>query len=208
VPRVPTHKPRPRFSLGGDRDRVACLLVAYPHGNRRRPQSLCSAATTGSRCYRPQSVSGVLAYKNARQVVFVEELRSHYAASNMPTNCRRKRRLTIATNEPTNELYLGMLRGDIVWNHQTEQWERRNLDESPPWWKLGIDHSNRHPDSPVSLPKQPPPHHDSLPSHETPGALTHDQLLRIQQINDLASRGVITDAVRDDEVNTIASEDH
>jgi hypothetical protein len=57
----------------------------------------------------------------------------------------------------------------------------------------------------VSLPKQPPPVHDSLPPNESPAALTHDQLIRIQQVNDLASRGVITDVARQDEVNKIAN---
>ncbi len=104
--------------------------------------------------------------------------------------------------------YLGMIRGEIVWNHQDERWERRDFDPSRPWWRFGIDQSGSHPDSPVSLPKQPPPAHDSLPSNESPAALTHDQLIRIQQVNDLASRGVITDAARDDEANRIASEGH
>jgi hypothetical protein len=58
----------------------------------------------------------------------------------------------------------------------------------------------------VSLPKQPPPAHDSLPSNESTAALTHDQLIRIQQVNDLASRGVISDDVRADEANRIAGE--
>jgi len=120
---------------------------------------------------------------------------------------RKRRRITVA-NEPVDhdQLVLGMIRGEIVWNHQDERWEQRHYDASTPWWKLGVDDSNSHPDSPVSLPKEPPPHHDSLPQ-ETPGALTHDQLIRVQQINELASRGVITDAVRHDEVNKIAGED-
>ena len=113
-------------------------------------------------------------------------------------------------NEPVDhdQLVLGMIRGEIVWNHQDERWERRHSDASTPWWKLGVDDSGSHPDSPVPLPKQPPPHHEALPSQETSAALTHDQLIRIQQINDLASRGVITDAVRDDEVEKITGEDH
>lgn len=113
-------------------------------------------------------------------------------------------------NEPVDhdQLVLGMIRGEIVWNHEDERWERRPFDASIPWWKLGVDDSGRHPDSPVTLPKEPPPHHDDLLSQETTGALTHDQLIRIQQINDMASRGVITDDVRDDEVREIAGEDH
>lgn len=207
-PRVHSFRISGRRWVWGDVQCVRNLRSAGRATITVRRREVGSPATTASRRYCLQSVSGLLVSMNARHVVFVGELRSHHAASNMPTNRRRKRRPTIATNEPTNELYLGMLRGDIVWNHQTERWERRNLDKAPPWWKFGIDNSNRHSDSPVSLPKQPPPHHDSLPAHETPGALTHDQLIRIQQINDLANRGVITDAVRDDEVNTIASEDH
>ena len=111
-------------------------------------------------------------------------------------------------NEMTDRELLGIIRGEIVWNPQTDQWEKRHFDESQPWWKLGIDHSYTYSDSPVPLPKQPPPPHESLPSHEPPGGLTHDQLIRIQQINDLASRGVITDAARDDEVSKIMGEDH
>ena len=110
-------------------------------------------------------------------------------------------------HELTDAEYLGMIRGQIVWNHQTDQWEKRHFDESHPWWMLGIDHSYAYSDSPVSLPNQPPPSHDSLPSHESPGGLTHDQLVRILQINDLASRGVIDEAARDDEVNRITNED-
>jgi len=121
----------------------------------------------------------------------------------------RKRRRTPVANEPVdhNQLILGMIRGEIVWNYQDERWERRHYDASTPWWKLGVDDANRHPDSPVSLPNEPPPHHESLPPQETPATLTHDQLIRVQQINDMASRGVITDAVRHDEVNKIAGED-
>jgi hypothetical protein len=115
---------------------------------------------------------------------------------------------TIVANELTDREYLGMVRGEIVWNPHTDQWEKRHFDGSHPWWILGIDHSDSYPDSPVALPKQPPPSHDSLPSHEAPGGLTHNQLIRIQQINDLASRGVLTDAARDEEVNRITSEDH
>lgn len=113
-------------------------------------------------------------------------------------------------NEPVDhdQLVLGMMRGEIVWNHEHERWERRHFDASTPWWKLGVDTSNRHPDSPVSLPTEPPPHHDDLPPQETPGALTHDQLIRVQQINEMASRGVISDAVRHDEVEKIAAEEH
>lgn len=111
-------------------------------------------------------------------------------------------------NELTDRDYLGMIRGEIVWNPQDDRWEKRHFDPSRPWWVFGIDHSNSHPDSPVSLPKQPPPAHDSLPPNESPGGLTHDQLIRIQQVNDLASRGVISDATRDEEANTIASEGH
>src|SRR4028118_694669 len=121
---------------------------------------------------------------------------------------RRKRREAIVANELTDREYLGMVRGEIVWNPHTDQWEKRHFDGSHPWWILGIDHSDSYPDSPVALPKQPPPSHDSLPSHEAPGGLTHNQLIRIQQINDLASRGVLTDAARDEEVNRITSEDH
>jgi hypothetical protein len=104
--------------------------------------------------------------------------------------------------------YLGMIRGEIIWNHQDQRWERRDFDPSHPWWKLGIDQSGSHPASPVPLPKEPPPAHDSLPPNESPGGLTHDQLVRIQQINDLASRGVISDDVRADEANKIAGEGH
>jgi hypothetical protein len=110
-------------------------------------------------------------------------------------------------HELTDTEYLGMIRGQIVWNPHTDQWEKRHFDESHPWWVLGVDHSYEYTDSPVSLPKQPPASHDSLPSHESPGGLTHDQLIRILQINDLASRGVIDDAARDDEVNRITNED-
>ena len=111
-------------------------------------------------------------------------------------------------HELTDTEYLGMIRGEIVWNPDTDQWEKKDFDESRPWWKLGIDHSYEYPDSPVSLPKQLPPPQDSIPSHEGTGGLTHDQLIRLHQVNDLASRGVITDAARDDEVNRITSEDH
>jgi hypothetical protein len=109
-------------------------------------------------------------------------------------------------HERTDRELLGIIRGEIVWNPHTDQWEKRHFDESQPWWKLGIDHSYSYPDSPVPLPKQPPPSHESLPSHEPPGGLTHDQLIRIEQINDLCSRGVISAAARDDEVNRIRSE--
>ena len=59
----------------------------------------------------------------------------------------------------------------------------------------------------MSLPNEPPPHHESLPTQETSATLTYDQLIRVQQVNEMASRGVITDAVRHDEVNKIAGED-
>ena len=111
-------------------------------------------------------------------------------------------------HEINDREYLGMIRGEIVWNPHTDQWEKRHFDESRPWWALGIDHSSTYSDSPVSLPNQPPPPHDSLPPHESSGGVTHDQLIRIHQINDLASRGVIDNAARDDEVNRITSEDH
>jgi hypothetical protein len=111
-------------------------------------------------------------------------------------------------NELTDRelILLGMIRGDVVWNPQNDQWEKRHHDVSHPWWKLGVDDSHTYPDSPVPLPKQPPPSHESLPAHESPGGLTHDQLIRIQQINDLASRGVINDSAREDEVNRVVSE--
>ena len=111
-------------------------------------------------------------------------------------------------HELSDRQLLGMIRGEIVWNHRDARWERRDFDPSHPWWKLGIDQSGSHPASPVPLPKEPPPAHDSLPPNESPGGLTHDQLVRIQQINDLASRGVISDDVRADEANKIAGEGH
>ena len=113
--------------------------------------------------------------------------------------------MSAVAHELTDREYLGMIRGEIVWNHQDERWERRDFDPSHPWWRFGIDQSGSHPDSPVSLPKQPPPAHDSLSPNESPAALTHVQLIRIQQVNDLASRGVITDVVRQEEVNKIAN---
>jgi hypothetical protein len=123
-------------------------------------------------------------------------------------NKRKRRRQAIVANELTDRDYLGIIRGEIVWNPHTDQWEKRHFDESLPWWKLGVAHPDEHPDSPVPLPKQPPPPHESLPSHETQGGLTHDQLIRIHQLNDLASREVITAAARDDEVGRITSESH
>jgi hypothetical protein len=38
-------------------------------------------------------------------------------------------------NEPVdhNQLVLGMIRGEIVWNYQDERRERRHYDASTPW---------------------------------------------------------------------------
>jgi hypothetical protein len=135
------------------------------------------------------------------------KLRAIFAAGRMPINQRRKqRRQVIVAHELTDREYLGIIRGEIVWNPHTDQWEKRDFDESLPWWKLGIADSEHHQDSPVALPKQPPAPHDSLPSHETQGGLTHDQLIRIHQLNDLVKREVITADARDDEVSGITSE--
>ena len=110
-------------------------------------------------------------------------------------------------HELTDREYLGIIRGEIVWNPHADRWEKKHFESSHPWWELvGLAHPEAHPDSPVPLPKEPPPPHEALAPHEGPTGLTHDQLIRIQQINDLATRGVITEAERDDEINGITSE--
>jgi hypothetical protein len=43
---------------------------------------------------------------------------------------------TIVANELTDREYLGMVRGEIVWNPHTDQWEKRHFDGSHPWWIL------------------------------------------------------------------------
>jgi hypothetical protein len=35
-------------------------------------------------------------------------------------------------NELTDRELLGIIRGEIVWNPQTDQWEKRHFDESLP----------------------------------------------------------------------------
>ena len=111
-------------------------------------------------------------------------------------------------NELTDRDLLGIMSGEIVWNPHTDQWEKRESYDPLIWWKRGAGHSEYHPSSPVPLPKQPPPPQESLPSHEAPGGLTHDQLIRIHLLNDLAAREVITEAARDAEVGRITSESH
>jgi hypothetical protein len=56
----------------------------------------------------------------------------------------------VAKEQPDRD-YLGMLRGEIVWNSHTKQWEKRRFVESLPWWKLGVAHLDDPPDSPNGL---------------------------------------------------------
>ena len=96
-------------------------------------------------------------------------------------------------NELTDREYLGIIRGEIVWNHRTERWEKKPAQDFIPWWKMGVAYEESHLSSALALSKQLPTSHESLPDHEWPGGLTHDQLIRIHQLNDLASREVITE---------------
>ena len=98
-----------------------------------------------------------------------------------------------------------IFRGDVVWNTRTGQWEKR-VSQNPLSWReriLGHWWNDR-----SDLPSGPPPDPDSLPTYEPPGGLSIHQLQRIDQLNDLAERSKISDAVRDEEIRQIMRETH
>jgi hypothetical protein len=89
-------------------------------------------------------------------------------------------------------------RGEIIWNMRTRQWEPR-LSTQPISWRERIGgHWGNPPD--------PPPQGPQEPSYNAPGGLTPNQVQRIEQLNDLARRGIISDAVKDEGVRQIMSE--
>ncbi len=91
-------------------------------------------------------------------------------------------------------------RGDVIFNASTGKWEARN-SQKPLTMKQRIFGHWGNPSDPPST-QQPPPQNQSSVG------LTPYQLQCIEQMNDLARRGTITDAVRDDEIHRIMAETH